>query len=62
MSQCDILDLLVKHSVTREPALDGSTLCATLRDEKEGELEVTDITFDTGTLTYRYTPPTSQAD
>ena len=42
--------------------LDGDALCATLQDEKDGELEVTDITFDAGTLTYRYIPPTSQAN
>lgn len=42
--------------------LDGDSLCATLRDEEDGELEVTDITFDGGTLTYRYIPSTSQAN
>jgi hypothetical protein len=45
-------------SVTR----DGDALCATLQDEKDGELEVTDITLDAGTLTYRYIPPTSQTN
>ncbi len=42
--------------------LDGDSLCATLRDENDGELEITDITFDAGTLTYCYIPPTSQTN
>ena len=46
---------------TLNVSLEGDTLTATLQDEKDGELEVTNFTFEGGAVTYHYIPPTSQA-
>ncbi len=62
VGQWNMVTNLFGHELTSTltVSLDGDTLSATLKDEKDGELEVTDITFDGGALQYRYIPPPTQ--
>ena len=62
VGQWNMVTNLFGHELTSTltVSLAGDTLSATLKDEKDGELEVTDITFDGGALQYRYIPPPTQ--
>jgi enterochelin esterase-like enzyme len=51
-----------KYSSVLTVNLDGDALSATLHDEKEGELQVTDISFDGGSLRYDHVPSPAQAN